>query len=403
MNEGNLIVAQGGGPTMATNSSLCGVVEQALDEDAIGEIYGARYGLEGALHADLVDLRAEPRDTLEAVARAPGAALGSSRARLTEEDYERVLETFEDYSVQYFLYIGGNGSMAACQKLHKRAADTETDVQVIGIPQTVDNDLLGTDHCPGYGSAARYYAASVAELGRDVESLPTPVSIFETMGRGAGWLAAATALAKSRERPRAAQAPHLIYVPEQPPARERFLNDVQRVYDDRGWVVATVSEGVVESLSLNCTPEATPDDFGRGVPGGAAAALAGLVGDELRLRARSEKPGLCGRASVAHASLVDQREARALGRAGVRRIAAGERGVMVTLRREGGPKYGCAIEGAPLGEVAGAERTLPDRFVNEAGNGVTPAFHDYAAPLIGPPLPPLARLDARPTASPERE
>lgn len=397
MAKGNLIVAQGGGPTAAINSSLYGVVVQALEEDAIGGVYGARYGLEGVLQADLIDLGEESRDTLDAVRTAPGAALGASRTRLDEADYGRLLKTFAAYDAQYFLYIGGNGSMAACQRIHARAAEEQADVRVVGIPKTIDNDIEHTDHCPGYGSAVRYYAVSVMELGRDVESLPTPVSVFETMGRGAGWLAAATCLAKRSE----AEAPHLIYVPERPLVRDRFLEDVQRTYDAHGWVVAVVSEGVVNErgapLSVSQARSAT-DDFGRGVPGDAAVTLAHLVSEELGLRARSEKPGLCGRASVAHASAVDRQEACALGRAGVRRAVRGEGGIMVALRRQEKAEYACTPTSVELEAVAGATRTLPPHFLNAAGNGVTQDFRAYAAPLAGAALPRYARLASHPVA-----
>ena len=395
MGKRNLMVAQGGGPTAAINSSLCGIVEQALREEAVDEVYGARYGLEGVLHADLIDLQAEAPSTLEALKNAPGSALGSSRARLSEEDYGRVLETFEQYNVQYFLYIGGNGSMAACHHLHRSGAEENAGVQVIGVPKTIDNDIPHTDHSPGYGSASRYYAVSVIELGRDVESLPTPVSVFETMGRDTGWLAAATSLAQRSE----AEAPHLIYVPERPLARNRFLNDVQRVYEELGWVVAVVSEGVIDEDGMPLSvsqARANVDDFGRELPGGAAAALADLVNEELGLRARSEKPGLCGRASVAHASEVDRREAYELGRAGVRRIVRGERGTMIALRREEETEYACTLASVELSDVAEAERPLPARFISEEGNAVTQAFRDYAAPLLGGPLPRYARLANHP-------
>jgi 6-phosphofructokinase 1 len=391
--NGNLVVAQGGGPTAVINSSLRGVAEQALKDGRVGTVYGAGYGLEGVLGENFLDLGAERAETLQALHTAPGAALGSSRKRLSEAEYHRVLEAFRDHDVRYFLYIGGNGSMAACHRLHALAEKEGADVHIVGVPKTVDNDIAGTDHCPGYGSACRYYAVSVSELGMDVESLPTPVSIFETMGRNAGWLAAATGLARRSE----ADAPHLVYVPEHSLSLDRFLDDVQRIYDEHGWVVAAVGEGVTgeKGEALSATPTAVPtDDFDRALPGGAAAALARRVGRELGLRARSEKPGLCGRASVAHVSEVDRREAYELGRAGVQRAVQGARGVMVALRREeDGSAYSCTLTDVPLGEVAGRERLLPARFMNEPGNMVSKAFCDYAAPLLGGMLPQHARLE----------
>ncbi len=276
--------------------------------------------------------------------------------------------------------------MAACQRIHRLAREQGTNLNVLGIPKTVDNDIHGTDHCPGYGSAARYYAISVRELGMDVESLPTPVSVFETMGRHAGWLAASTVLAGENE----SDAPHLIYVPEVPITRDRFLADIQGVYDEHGWVVAVVSEGLVDEagnpLSIARTAAQT-DDFGRGLPGDVGARLADLVSEELGLRARSEKPGLLARASMAHASRVDLREAAELGREGVRRAVDGKRGVMVALERADASGYDCSITSRPLDRAAGATRKLPRRFVRVEQSMVTEAFRAYAAPLIGGKLP----------------
>jgi 6-phosphofructokinase 1 len=395
MGKQNLVVAQGGGPTVAVNSSLCGVIEQALHEDAIDEVYGARHGLEGLLRAELVDLQEESRETIQKIRHAPGAALGSSRARLSSDEYHRVLDVCRQYNIRYFLYIGGDGTMAACQRVHRMAADENGGVRVVGIPKTVDNDIRGTHHCPGFGSAARYYAVSVRELGMDVESLPTPVSVFETMGRDTGWLAAAAGLARQNET----EAPHLIYIPEKPLLRDRFLQDVQRVYDELGWVVAVVSEGVVDEtgspLSVARTAAKT-DDFGRGLPGNVGARLAHLIGEELGLRARSEKPGLCARTSVEHASKTDLREAYTAGRDGVRKIVRGESGVMVALERDDSPKYACTTTTVPLKKVAGKKRCVPARFLNTQGNMVTQDFREYAAPLIGQPLPQFARLAKHP-------
>lgn len=399
MATGNLIVAQGGGPTMSINNSLRGVVEQATEEPAIDGVYGAKYGLEGILHENLIDLSAESRDTIEALRTTPGAALGSSRAKLSDEDFEQILETFRTHDVRYVLYIGGNGSMAGCHRLHSMVTDEKMDVRVLGIPSTIDNDILHTDHCPGYGSASRYYAASVRELGRDIESLPTPVSVFETMGRNTGWLAASTGLAGEAET----TAPHLIYVPERPFTPDQFLDDVQRVYDDLGWVVVAVSEGIGEDNDIPLSAsqvEGGTDDFGRGVPGDIGVHLADLVSAELGLRARSEKPGLCGRVSVAHASEVDLREAYELGWTAVQWAAQGERGTMIGLQRTDGGEYVCTPEQVALDRVIDAERPLPSRFMNESGNMVTQDFRDYAAPLIGDSLPQYTRLTEHAVAPP---
>lgn len=395
MATGNLIVAQGGGPTMSINNSLRGIIEQATEEPSVDGVYGAKYGLEGILHENLIDLEAESRDTIESLRTAPGAALGSSRAKLSDEDFEQILETFRAHDVRHFLYIGGNGSMAGCHRIHSMVTEEKMDVRVLGIPSTIDNDILHTDHSPGYGSASRYYAVSIRELGRDIESLPTPVSVFETMGRNTGWLAASTGLARDTE----ATAPHLIYVPERPFTPDQFLDDVQRVYDKLGWVVVAVSEGVGEDTEIPLSAsqvEGGTDDFGRGVPGDIGVHLADLVSDKLGLRARSEKPGLCGRVSVAHASDVDLREARKLGQTAVQWAVQGERGTMIGLQRAGGAQYNCTCERVSLGSVLDEERPLPSRFMNETGNMVTQDFRNYAAPLIGNSLPQYTRLTEHP-------
>jgi 6-phosphofructokinase 1 len=265
MGTGNLIVAQGGGPTLSINNCLCGIIEQATQEPAVDDIYGAKYGLEGILHKNLIDLEAERQNTIESLRATPGAALGSSRAKLSDENFEQILETFRTHDVRYVLYIGGNGSMAGCHRIHSMVTEKNMDVRVLGIPSTVDNDILHTDHCPGYGSASRYYAVSVRELGMDVESLPTPVSVFETMGRNTGWLAASTGLARDTD----AMAPHLIYVPERPFTPDQFLDDVQRVYDELGWVVVAVSEGGGRTLKFHCLPprwRAAPTTLGEVCP-----------------------------------------------------------------------------------------------------------------------------------------
>jgi len=398
MEKENLIVAQGGGPTVAINNTLRGVIVQSMREGSIDGIYGAQYGLEGVVGEDLVDLRAESQEAVSALEKAPGAALGSSRTRLSDEDFNRVLETFAKYDVRYFLYIGGNGSMAACHKIHEMAVQEGLDMQVIGLPKTVDNDICHTDHCPGYGSACRYYAVSVRELGMDVESLPTPVSVFETMGRNTGWLAAAAGLAKQTQT----DAPHLIYVPEEPLIRDRFLDNVRRIYKELGWVVVVVSEGVVDEKGRSLSTSkaiANRDDFGRRLHGDVGARLAHLISDELGLRARSEKPGLCGRASVAHASEIDLEEAFEIGRAGVQRAVEGERGAMIAIKREGEDEYGYTFSGVDLGKVAGSERSLPEHFLNEEGNMVTQEFRSYASPLLGEPIPQYTTLANYPPAT----
>jgi ATP-dependent phosphofructokinase / diphosphate-dependent phosphofructokinase len=222
---GNLLVLQGGGPTPVFNTTLFGVVDEAMRQQACGQILGACNGVEGILDDDLIDLAAVPGSQLNALRTAPGASLGTSRYKLSEADIEQIVHRLRLHEIRFLLLIGGNGSMRAADLIAQGAAALDYDLHVIGVPKTIDNDLPMTDRCPGFGSAARFVAQSVRDLGMDVRSLPQPVSIFETMGRSVGWLAAASMLSRRD----ADDAPHLIYLPEHPFAEEEFLADVERV------------------------------------------------------------------------------------------------------------------------------------------------------------------------------
>ncbi|MCP5116103.1 MAG: 6-phosphofructokinase [bacterium] len=389
----NLLIAQGGGPTAVINSSLYGVIRQAQASGRVGSILGARHGILGVLHDDLIDLSTVDDKTVEGLKRTPGAALGSCRHKVQPEDYPRILEVLRNHDIGIFLYNGGNDSMDTAMQVHRLAQEQQLPLHAIGIPKTIDNDLPVTDRCPGFGSAARYVAQSVRDLGEDIRSLPTPVSIFETMGRNAGWLAASGALA--RRFP--GDAPHRIYLPERPFHREPFLNDVQSTYDEHGWVVVVVSEGLKGpgGKPVYASAEAAQvDAFGHTLPGGVGSYLAGLVTGKLGLRCRSEKPGLCGRSSILLASPVDRQDAEAVGRAAVDAALSGRGGVMVTLAPRTAEGEAPVTGLVDLHEVANREKTIPGHWINAAGNDVTEAFVEYAKPLIGGDLPDYARLEA---------
>jgi 6-phosphofructokinase 1 len=309
---------------------------------------------------------------------------------LDPEEAARAVEILRGLGARYFFYIGGNDSMDTALKMSAAAAAMNYELVVAGIPKTIDNDLPRTDHCPGFGSAARYFAQSALDLGADVRGLPPPVSILEVMGRNAGWLAAATVAARESED----DAPQLIYVPEVPLGAERFLADVAETYRRRGWVVAAVSEGVRDETGRSWGERggAAADGFGHALPGGAAAALAGLVTAELGLRARSEKPGLCGRASALLASPVDREEAEAVARFAVSQAVAGHSGFMAAIVREAGPGYSVHYEREPLAAVANVERRLPLEYLTPEGNDVAGSYRDYVEPLLGGPLRRHARL-----------
>jgi len=279
----NIVIAQGGGPTAVINSSLYGIVREATDRlGARCNIWGARNGITGVLEGRWIDLSRVSDSLWKQVADSPGAALGSCRKMLNAQEAAEAVGALRAKDVRYFFYIGGNDSMDTALKMSRAASELHYEMVCCGIPKTVDNDLSHTDHCPGFGSAARYIAQSAADLGMDVGSLPTPVSILEVMGRDAGWLTAATLLARNKPD----DAPHLIYVPEVPLSAERFLKNVSEVYDRLGWVVVAVSEGLrnEKGESWGGRRKKTADGFGHSLSGDVAAALASLVTSELNLR-----------------------------------------------------------------------------------------------------------------------
>jgi 6-phosphofructokinase 1 len=391
--KGKAVVGQSGGPTAVINSSLVGVVQEALRHSEIEAVYGAINGIKGVLEEEFVDLGQEPAEVLEGLRRTPGAALGSIRYKVKEGDYERILQVFKAHNIRYFFYIGGNDSMDTAMKLDSLAKETGYELRVIGIPKTIDNDLAYTDHCPGYGSAARFVAMAVRDSGWDTRAMRvnSPVKIVEIMGRNAGWLAGAAALAKEQED----DPPHLIYVPERPLSKDKLLGDVEDAYRRYGYVVIALSEGVVNERGEPFGGEFAPkevDAFGHVLKGGASDAAASIIKAELGLSTRIDKPNYLYRSFSLAVSEVDREEAYEVGKAAVIAALAGETGKMVTLIREPGPVYRSTTGLVELEKVANVERYLPDDFINEEGNFVTEAFIEYARPLIGGALAPYARL-----------
>jgi 6-phosphofructokinase 1 len=378
------------------NASLAGVVGEAQRHDCFTGIYGLVHGIEGALKEEFLDLTAETAADLELLSRTPASALGSCRHKLSQDAYERILAVFRAHNVRHFVYIGGNDSMDTCRHVLDLAAASGYEMQVMGVPKTIDNDLAGTDHSPGYGSAARFLALATRDTGRDLESMGTfdDVTILEAMGRNAGWLTASAALGKETED----EAPHLVYVPEVPFDEDRFLDDVARIHARLGRVFIVVSEGIRDADGQfigQHKPSAGGDAFGHvihALTAGVAAYLTDVVRESLDLQARFLRPGLIGRAFSCCISETDRREALSVGRVAVAQLAAGGSGHMVTLKRVSNAPYACETGLAPLAEVANSEKLLPPAFVNEQGNMPTRAFWDYALPLIDGPLSPLARL-----------
>ena len=378
MLKGNMLIAHGGGPTPVINSSLLGAVREAKRHPEIETIYGARFGAEGILAGDLMDLGQVPEEELDLLARTPASALGSCRRKLTDADYPAVLECFRKFNIRYFFYNGGNDSMDTCNKVYQLACQAGYDLRVIGIPKTIDNDLAVTDHCPGFGSAARYAAVSALELAQDASALPIHVVVMELMGRNAGWITAASALY-------ADQMPceHLVYLPEVAFDKEQFLAAVKEKWAKGRGLLVTISEGIHYADGSPVADSGVVDGFGHKVPGGAAQTLSDMIMQETGLKSRSEKPGLLGRVSVALMSPADRQEAEEAGAAAVRAAAEGETGFMIGFQVVREPEYRCETCLIPLEQVANAEKTFPLEWIGADGASVKPEFKDYCLPLIG--------------------
>lgn len=379
-------MAQSGGPTAVINSSACGVIQEAFRHtDSIPTVFGAVNGVLGILHEELFDFRAENPEEVERLKTSPSSALGSCRYKLgdLENDrgrYQRILDVFAAHDIRYFFYIGGNDSMDTANKVHRLAQETGYDLRVIGVPKTIDNDLVGTDHCPGYGSVAKYLATSVMEAGRDTDAMYTfdPVTITEAMGRNTGWIAAATGMASRAED----EAPHLIYVPEIPFSIEKFLADVRECHRRRHRASVVVSEGIVDEKGEYIAAQASVDAFGHRQLGGVAAMLADLVSKELGLKCRHNKLDTCQRNAMHFASLTDRDEAYQCGVAAVRSALEGRSGQMVALTREEGPAYHCRTSLLPLNEVANRVKRLPRDYMDEAGTHISGKMREYVEPLM---------------------
>jgi len=388
--KGKAVVAQSGGPTAVINSSAAGVIQTALANSRVfAGIYGALNGILGILREELYDLAKEEPCEIDRLKRTPSAALGTCRHKLKSlekdrADYERILEVFKAHDVRYFFYIGGNDSMDTAAKLARLAGETDYEMIAIGVPKTIDNDLAYTDHCPGYGSVAKYSATSVMEAGRDTEAFYTndTTTVHEVMGRNAGWIAASTGLARRSPE----DAPHIILMPEVPFVIEKFIEDVRACLKEFKRCFIACGEGVK-------TPEGeylgeaggafARDAFGHSQLGGAADAVRAIIEKEVGVKCRTNRPGTAQRNAMHFASKTDAEEAHMAGKAAVEAALAGVNGKMITLERNSSRgKYVCTTGLADLELVANGEKRLPREFINEEGNGITDAFRAYALPLI---------------------
>lgn len=381
MMSANVLVVHGGGPTPVINASLYGVIDEARNSGVIAKVYASMGGTEGILKERFLDMMQVPEEKLKLLLETPATAIGSSRFPLEQEDYDKMPAIFEKYNIRYVLLNGGNGTMDTCGRISK--ACKAGGVTVVGIPKTIDNDIAITDHTPGFGSAARYIAATTAEIGVDVKSLPIHVSVVEAMGRNAGWITAASALARKKPD----DAPHLIYLPERIFNEEEFLADVKKLYDQLGGVVVVVSEGLKGADGHPIVPPIFKTQRAT-YYGDVSAHLANLVVQKLGIKARSEKPGISGRASIAWQSPVDREEAVLAGREALKAAMEGVGSVMIGFIREDTPdgSYRMHTERIPIEEVMMHERTIPASYINERGNDVTSEFVEWCRPLIGPEL-----------------
>lgn len=374
------------------NRSLLGVVRELHEHDGFNEVYGAVHGLEGVLDSQFIDLRRLSKAWWRRTARTPGAVLGSSRRRLKPEEVGVILELLWEHDIRYWFIIGGNDSAETGHRISMAAQAAKQTLTVIQVPKTIDNDLELTDHSPGYGSAARFVALATMGAGRDAESMgkESPITIIEVMGRDSGWLAAASALGKRGER----DAPHYIGVPEVAIDQEGFLSRIEEAYRHFGFAVAVIAEnaqGTTGVFGDQREPQYV-DDFGHPYFEGPGRYLADLASRHLSRRVRHQKPGTIQRSMTACVSKTDAQEAEMVGQAAVRSALQGASDKMVTLIREEGKKYICSTGLAPLEQIAGKARKMPDQYLDPANNMVTPAFIDYARPLIGTTLPHLGRL-----------
>ncbi|MBI2437959.1 MAG: 6-phosphofructokinase [Lentisphaerae bacterium] len=398
-----MLIAQSGGPTAVINRSLVGAIQEAKRHKEIQDIYGARHGIKGLLAENMINLRRESAANLAAVAATPSAALGSVRKKPAQEECCRIFDVLQKYNVRYLFYIGGNDSAETTQIIADEAIKLNYEFRCFHIPKTIDNDLLENDHTPGFGSAAKFVACAVLGSSLDNSALPG-VTIDVIMGRHAGFLAAASALARVHPD----DGPHLIYLPERPFDMAQYLYDVKRVYDRLGRCVVVVSEGISDTAGTAIATKFTSETDAHGnVQLSGTGALGDLLANEIRsktpiTRVRADTFGYLQRSFPGLVSETDEREARAVGVLAVRwsvgspsRSAMAERGRSksgsVAIRRKPGRKYAVFFECVPLAAVAKATRHMPEAFINKEGNDVTQAFLDYVRPIVGP-LPKVARL-----------
>ena len=384
MLKGRAVIGQSGGPTSVINSSLAGVIEESLRSDCITDILGMNYGIEGFMKEEFIDLGVQSPEIISGLRQTPSSALGSSRHKLVEEDFPRILDVLKKYNIRYFFLIGGNDTMDTVHRVEEYCKNEGYELGGVGIPKTVDNDLFGTDFTPGFPSAARSNVLNVLQSGvlaRDMKKVDQFV-IYQTIGRDAGWLAASTALARRKE----GDAPHLIYCPELPFYPEQMIEDARACIDRYGWVSIVVSEGLLYEDGTPVSAAQTRDKFNNtefGDMGGAS------VGPNVHKILRETLGGARGEFQITESlimSAMDRAEALDLelayscGTEAVKLACEGESGVMVTIERSGDHRF--SLGKAPLSDVAVRAKAMPRNFINDRGNDITGDFLEYMQPLI---------------------
>lgn len=381
--KGRCVFAQSGGPTTVINASIAGGLLEALENESVTGVLCAHHGIKGVLDEDFFDISLEDKAELEALKHTPASAFGSVRYKLKnpaedDTDYRRILEVFKKYDVRYFFYNGGNDSMDTCDKISKYMQKSGYDVNVIGIPKTIDNDLCGTDHCPGYGSAAKYIANSIMEINRDASIYPSPlVVVVEIMGRNAGWLTAASKLASVN-----GFGADLIYLPETPFSYEKFLSDVKTVVDAKKYCVVAVSEGIrFENGKYVGEDQSSTDVFGHSQLGGVCSILKAKA-KSLGLKCKAVELNILQRCAAHCASDTDIEESFNAGRQAVIKAVNGETDKMIAFRRKPGETYEIEYVAEPLSSAANAEKQIPAEWITADGTNLTDDFVAYALPLI---------------------
>lgn len=388
MSKKNIMVAQSGGPTVAINASLAGVLAAALQSDAYETVYGSVYGILGILDNHFINLTeqvTQKPDFIETLKVSPAMYLGSCRYKLPDANdddatYAFIFQQFQKYNVGAFFYIGGNDSMDTVLKLSQYGEQIGSDIRIIGIPKTIDNDLCITDHTPGFGSAAKYVASSILEIAHDtfIYSVKS-VTIVEIMGRDAGWLTAASALARNEYN----NAPHLIYFPEVAFDKNAFLEDVKKQLEKRNNVIIAVSEGIRDKDGNYISASAaTNDQFGHSQLSGTGKYLEYLIKDAIKVKVRSVELNVLQRCAAHISSKTDLDESFALGSQAVTFATKGMSKCMLTLNRISNQPYKVTIEAADISKIANEAKSIPREWIHKSGNDITSELYNYMAPLI---------------------